>query len=212
MDSKPTDTLQKLEQWHRGEKAGLDTLLKRNLDWIQARVRQRLGTKLRQRLESCDIVQDAALQFMQYGPRFLVSDERHFRALVARIVENILRDKHDWFEARRRAIARERPLPTDTVLYLNQKKDSVLSPSEDAQRNEEEAWIRLGIELLSPDDREVLVLHQWDHKSFNEIGKHFNITPESAWKRHKRAVKHLAEKIGDLRRGNLSCLEEESLS
>ena len=57
------------------------------------------------KVESSDIVQDAALQFLKYGPRFILSDEEKFRALLVRIVENVLRDKHDWFSARRRAIA-----------------------------------------------------------------------------------------------------------
>ena len=94
------------------------------------------------------------------------------------------------------------------MLFLNQKKESIPTPSKAAQRNEEEAWIRLGIELLKAEDREVLVLHQWDHMSFTDIGKHLGITPESAWKRHKRAVKNLAEKIGGLRRGDYSYLED----
>jgi RNA polymerase sigma-70 factor (ECF subfamily) len=209
MNIEPTDTRHNLKKWHEGDKAGLGALLERNISWIQARVRKRLGAKLRQRLESCDVVQDAALQFLQYGPRFLISDEKHFRALLARIVENTLRDKNDWYEARRRAITLERPLPTDTVLYLSQKMESIPTPSKDAQRHEEEAWIRLGIELLDPDEREVLVLHQWDHMSFADIGKQLNIKPESAWKRHKRAVKKLAIKIGDLRRGDFSSLEDD---
>lgn len=212
MKEESTDTLSNLKRWHEGEKTGLNTLLSHNLSWIRDRVRCRLGPKLRQRFESCDIVQDAALQFLQYGPRFLVSDEKHFRALVAKIVENILRDKHDWFNARRRAISLERPLPADTVLFLSQRKGSVPTPSEDAQRHEEEAWLRLGIEILDPADREVIVLHQWDHQSFSEIGKQLGITPESAWKRHKKAVKRLAEKIGALRRGDFTSLEDDNHS
>ena len=70
----PTETSVSLKKWHQGDMASLETLLKRHLSWIQNRVRQRIGTKLRHQLESCDIVQDAALQFLQYGPRFLLSD------------------------------------------------------------------------------------------------------------------------------------------
>jgi hypothetical protein len=63
-------------------------------------------------LESGDVVQEAAVQFLNYGLRFIISDDKRFRGLLARIVENVLRDKHDWFTAQRREIARQRPLPS----------------------------------------------------------------------------------------------------
>ena len=127
-------------------------------------------------------------------------------------MENVLRDKHDWFTARRRAIARERPLPADSVLYLNTDKGSDRTPSQSAQHHEEEAWIRLGMELLEPEDREVLVLHQWDHLPFTEVGKRLGISGKSAWQRHNRAVSCLAEKVGDLRRGRFDVLYEDNSS
>jgi RNA polymerase sigma-70 factor (ECF subfamily) len=212
MGAKPTDTADLLKSWHHGKEASLRDLLSRNLEWIYERVRQRLGDRLRLRLESCDIVQDAAVQFLQYGPRILVSDEKKFRALLARIVENVLRDKNDWFTARRRAISLEQPLPEDTILYLDPGEGQPKTPSMSAQRHEEEAWLRLGMELLDPEDRELLVLRQWDHLSFEEIGERLKITGDAAWMRHKRAVDHLAKKVGDLRRGRLAFLEEENSS
>jgi RNA polymerase sigma factor (sigma-70 family) len=212
MTSDPSDTKSHLKAWHRGEEASLRSLLSRNLDWIHERVRQRLGDGLRQRLESCDIVQDAALQFLQYGPRFLLSDEKKFRTLLARIVENVLRDKHDWFSAKRRAVALEQPLPDDTVLDLDPRKGIVKTPSMSAQRHEEEAWLRLGMELLDPEDRKILALRQWDHLAFEEIGERLSISGDAAWMRHKRAVDRLAKKVGDLRRGRFSSLDEDSES
>lgn len=210
MTPDPSGTTDHLREWHRGKRADLDKLLNRHLDWIHERVRKRLGTQLRQRLESCDIVQDAAYQFLQYGPRFVLSDEKRFRALLARIVENILRDKHDWFTAQRRAIALEQPLPDDTVLNLDPSRTKVRTPSMSAQRHEEEAWLRLGMELLDPEDKEILVFRQWDHQSFEEIGHRMNITADAAWMRHRRAVDRLAKKVGDLRRGRFSFLTEEN--
>lgn len=212
MKSNHTETLQHLQKWHQGERDGLNALLNRHLSWIRDRVRKRLGNKLRQRVESCDIVQDAVLQFLQYGPRFLVSDDEQFRALLTRIVENVVCDKYDWFTARRRAVALEQPLPLDTILYLSQQSGRIKTPSTSARRNEEEAWIRLGIELLDPEDRELLILRQWENLPFSKIGKHLGVSTKTAWKRHKNALYHLSDKVGELRRGNLSCLTEDNTS
>jgi len=82
--------------------------LERHLPWIQKQVRLRLGSKLRAKGETCDYVQDAVVQFLHYGPRIMISSDRQFRALLARIVENALCDKHDWFTARRRDMTYEK--------------------------------------------------------------------------------------------------------
>lgn len=209
MNSGKTETFHNLERLHKGKRDGLETLLNRHLGWIQNHVRRRLGPKLRRMIDSSDVVQEAVVEFLQYGPRFLVSDENHLRALLARIVENVLRDKNDWYAARRREMALERPLPPDTVLCLDRKKGSVKTPSKSAQRHEEEAWIRLGIELLDPEDREVLVFRQWDNLSFVEIGERLNLSSGAAWMRHSRALGKLAKKVRDLRQRCLDLNLEE---
>lgn len=209
MDLGKTATSQYLQQWQRGDQKGLDGLLERHLPWIQAHVRKRLGPLLRRKGDTSDYVQDAIIQFLKYGPRILISEDGHFRALLLRIVENSLRDKHDWFTARRRAVARERPLPTDTVLSLDPPQGSDKTPSQVAQEQEDEAWIRLGMELLDPEDREPLILRQWESLSFKEIGERLGISTDAAWMRHNRAVQRLAKKVGDLRRRGISSVVED---
>jgi RNA polymerase sigma-70 factor (ECF subfamily) len=209
MTSDHTETYNNLLRWHKGDEAALDALLGCHLSWIKTHVRQRLGKGLRRRVESSDIVQDAILQFLRYGPRILLSSEKQFRTLMARIVENVLRDKHDWFTAYRRAVSKERPLPSETVLYLEHGIGNEKTPSISAQRHEEEEWLRLGMELLDPDDQELLVLYQWEHLTFEEIGKRLGLATDVAWKRHQRAFIRLAELVGDMRRGDFSFLNKE---
>ena len=83
------------------------------------------------------------------------------------------------------------------------------TPSKEAQRLEEEAYLRLGMELLDPEDRRILVLRQWDGLSFGEIGQQMGLSAEAAWMRHSRAIQRLSKKVGRLRRGDLSFLVEE---
>jgi DNA-directed RNA polymerase specialized sigma24 family protein len=126
-----------------------------------------------------------------------------------RIVENCLKDKNDWFTARRRDIARERPLPSETVLCLDPPRASTGTPSKSAERHEREAWVRLGIELIEPADREVLIFRRWDKLSFAEIGKLYDVSPDAARMRYNRAVLRLGEVVLALRRGE-PYLEENS--
>jgi len=205
-----TETYLCLEQWHQGKSKGLETLLGKHIHWIREKVRKRISPKLRKMVESTDIVQEAAMEFFQYGPRICISNDRQFRALLSRIIENNLCDKHAWFTARRRAMARQRPLLSDTMLDLDAPRGTIRTPSQDAIRNEREAWIQLGMELIDPKDREIIILRQWDRLAFAEVGKAINVNADAARMRYNRAVTRLGEKVGELRRGELLELEGET--
>ena len=196
-------TLALLRRWHRGDREALNALLEDNLPFIRNYLRRRLGPALRRKGESMDFVQDAMVEFLRWGPRFELSGAAPFRALMVRIIENVLRDKHDWFTARRRDLARERPLPEGSVLGLQPSLGSVTRPSEAAQRREEEGWIRLGLELLEPRDREVIHLRIFEQAPFKEIGAHFGLDAVAARARFLRALPRLARIVEDLRAGRL---------
>jgi RNA polymerase sigma factor (sigma-70 family) len=198
-----SQTSQYLKQWHDGDLKGLEGIINRHLDWIHAQVRQRLSRPLRNKGETSDYVQDILVQFLRFSPRFVLSSEAQFRALLLRIVENALNDKYDWYTARRREIARERPLPSDTILSLDPPHGAIKTPSKSAEQHEREAWIRLGLELLDPDDREILALRQWDNLSFPEIGEELGIAANAARMRHNRAIVRLTDKILALKQGDL---------
>lgn len=207
---KSNETALLLQKWHEGDRQALDALLERYLPWILGQVRKRMTSLLRKKGESIDYAQDAVIQFLRFAPRFTLSHEEQFRTLLLRIVESTLLNRYDWFIARRREIARERPLPSDTILSLDPPKEKGKTPSMSVERHEREGWIRLGMEFLDPEDREVLVLRKWDGISFAEIGERLEISPDAARMRHNRAVKRLGDKIWALRCGKLDQVLEEN--
>ena len=192
-----------LDSWNAGDRTALDSLLERHLPWIELLVRRRLGPRLRRKHQTGDIVQEAVVKFLRYGPRIQIASDDAFRALFARIVENVLRDENDWFAARRRSLALEKPLPSTTILHLQAVRGTEDSPSRVVQKQEQEAWIRLGIELLDPKERTILVLHEWDRESFLKIGKRYGISKDAARMRFQRALKRLAGMVVMLRRGQI---------
>lgn len=202
MEMEKTQTYRHLSRLNVGDPEGLKALVERHMPFIRAHVHRRLGPVLRLKADTDDYVQDVVLQFLKYTPRFTVSDDHHFRALVVHVVENLLRDKNKWYMARRRKAALEHPLPSDTVLSLDPPREgAVETPSRCADRNEQEAWIRFGMEFLDSEDRRVLVLRQWDERTFDEIGQELKVSPDAARMRHNRAMRRLADLIGRLRRG-----------
>jgi len=205
---KPTSRF--LQEWHDGNPDGLERLLERHLSWIQTHVHGKLSRLLRQKAETGDIVQDAVVQFLRYGPRFRLSNDRQFRALLSRIVENVLHDKYDWFTAKRRSVARERPLPADTVLNLDPPDEGVESPSRIVAQHEQEAWVRLGLELLDPGERQVIILRDWECLSFSAVGKRIGTSRDTARRRYLEALFQLMDHVRGLREGKLDQVLQSS--
>ena len=206
MSPAESHTLQLLRGWHRGDRESVAVLMERHLPWIRERIRHRIGPALRNKAETSDFVHDAVIEFLQYAPRFLVTSEVQFRALLLRIAENTIRNKHRWFMAARRKIARERPIPSTTILSLDPAGRSMQTPSKSAERHEREAWVRMAMEFLDERDREILALRQWEALSFVDIGEKLGIGAAGAQMRHIRALRRLSATISELRRKGVSAV------
>lgn len=201
----PTDdpTLDQLQSWHGGDRAALDALIADNVDWVRRHVHQRLRPSMRDAGETQDFVQNAMVAVLEYGPRFEITDRERFRALIARIVENDLRDGHRYLRRDRRDVRRNKGPATDTILKLDPAAHSVTSPSRHASRDERREWIRLALELLDPPDREVIRSRDWEQLTFAAAGARLGISEDGARKRYERALPKLARKVAQLRAGRI---------
>lgn len=194
-------TIDLLRRWHSGDRDALAQLVRYNLPWLTEHVRAHLGNRLRAHEESQDHVQEAVLDVLTYGPRFEIANNAHFRALLARIVENNLRDRGRWLGRERRDVRRNQPIPSDTVLQLDPPVRCVTRPSEAgarAEREEEKEWIRLAVDLLEPRDRDAVWLRVFEGLSFEAIGQRLGTSANAARLRHRRALPRLAKKIREL--------------
>lgn len=203
MSSTDTPPIPFLPNWQSGTAGNLTEILERHLPWVQSYVRRRLGNFRRSKADTGDIVQDAMVQFLKYGPRIQLTNDRQFRNLLCRIVENVVCDRHDWFTAQRRTMARERPLLADTVLVLDPPVKRVESPIQIVSQHEEAAWIRLGLELLEPDLRRLIVLRRWEELSFAKIAGRLGLSKSTARRKYLRAVDCLIEVVDALKSGRI---------
>jgi RNA polymerase sigma-70 factor (ECF subfamily) len=205
-ESLPEATASLLRRWHDGDAQALGAILARDAGWIAEQVRRHMGPALRGAEETQDIVQDAILRVLRGGPRFVVADARHFRALLARIVVNLLRDRARWRDAGRRALGHERLAGPATLLDLDAGSRTTQDPAVQLDRAERREWIRLALEFLEPEDRDVIVLRDWEERSFAEIGARLGLGDDGARMRYLRALPRLAEQVLELRRGRLGRL------
>nr|HET7859730.1 RNA polymerase sigma factor [Caldimonas sp.] len=196
-------TPQLLARWHQGDEAALNQLVALHLPWLRAHVDRRLGPFLRQRGEADDYLQDAIADFLRDGPRFQVRDGDQLRALLARIAENTLRDRNDWFRAKRRRLGTNVTLASDSVLALDPALQRSTTPSRVADRTEVRDWVRLGLELLEAEDRKIILAREYDDRSFVEIGDELGMTANAVRMRWVRAVARLAALLKDLQAGRL---------
>lgn len=198
--SDATPTIQLLRRWHDGDQAALQDLMARDLPWVREQVNRRMGKELRGRADVDDVVQHALLAVFQHGPRFEIEDSEHYRAVLMRIVENTIRKMVRDGRREKRWAGREEPLPSGSVVVLT---DGVTRPVSAADRNERRAFLQLGLELLDPQDREIVLGRQWEGHSFKRLGDERNISEEAARKRFDRAVARLAQLVQRLRQGEL---------
>lgn len=206
MDALPTRIL--LDRLHAGDPGALPQLVERHLAFVRACVRRRMGPALHAQDETQDLVQDALVDVLRDAPRLHLSDEDAFRRLLARVVENTLRDRYRWLHRDRRAPAREQGR-ADSVLELDGPVRQVTRPSQHAAAGEEQAWVRLAVEFLDPADREVIWLREWEGLSFPAIGQRLGVAEEAARKRFERALPRLALRVAELRRGGVARLLAE---
>ncbi|MFN9758536.1 MAG: RNA polymerase sigma factor [Planctomycetota bacterium] len=203
MDASSDPTPALLERWHRGDEAALSTLIEIHIEWLRAQAEKRLGEFLKSRGNVDDYVQDAMLDFLRNAPRFQVRDGSQFRSLLARVLENTLRDRNDWFRAKRRDLARDRKLPTDSVLPLDPALQRSTTPSRDVGRTELRDWVRLGLEMLDGEDRKILLAREYEDRSFVEIGAELGMSANAVRMRWVRALERLAKVMQTRRNGGV---------
>ena len=134
------------------------------------------------------------------GPRFVVGDQDQFRGLLARIVENTIRDRARWHGAARRAAARERDLGGASIDLSASRP----GPATELAGRERAELLRLAVELLGEHDRDVVRLHQLEGRPMSEVAELLGLHASTAHMRYRRALPRLALVMQELLRGEWS--------
>ena len=142
---------------------------------------------------------------MEYGPRFVTANRKQFRALLARMLENQLIDKARG-HGRRRALWDGETLGRESRLSLDPDLARPTQPDAAAERNEEVAWMQLGLEFLGSEERDVVHRRQFEEQSFADIGDALGTSPDAVRKRFNRAVLRLAGIVQNLQGGQADTL------
>lgn len=196
------ETIQELlDRHHAGDHEALTRLLILHLPAIHDLVHRKLPKILRRDDDTMDLVQDVAIEVLKEGPKFRCTDEAQFRTLVSVMVANRICDRRRAKSADKRTPAREAGSLNDSVINLTQPAVQQLGPATEAGRREMEALIRLALEFLAPEMRQLIQWHDYERLPHKEIASRLGITPAAAHMRCSAAHERLAEVVVQLRSG-----------
>jgi len=185
-----------------GNEGAVNNLFARYQSKILRIVRLRLHSGLRQklRLQSMDVVQEVFLYAFQHLKDFEPKSQGHFLNWLAKKVEHYICDRLDYVgRAKREAPVGEVSMDqeiepsTDTSQRKLQIKDDGTTPSQFAVKQEREQLIDSLLDLLDPEQKELIIKRDLEEFTFAEMGELLGKTEDAVRKQYCRAFKKLIE-------------------
>jgi RNA polymerase sigma-70 factor (ECF subfamily) len=176
-----------------GSEGALD--LGRYRVYLHLLARQHLDQRLRGKVDSSDVVQQALLQAHQSRDQFRGHTEAErvawLRQILARCLANALRD----FTRDKRDVAREQSIQ-EALHESSVRVDEWLaaeqsSPSQRAEQHEETLRLAEALAKLPDAQREALALQHWEGWSLAQIGEKLGRSPTAVAGLIKRGLKQL---------------------
>ncbi len=201
MEGRQPVTVELIRRAQGGDQEALNQLLARYQPRILAIVRVRLGSALRAKVESQDLLTEVMAAIWQHLSRFDVEREGAFIGWVSRLVENRIRDQARYWNAKKRH-GREVPLGQEGA-----DREGPEIPAPDPTSTQEllrqQRWelMEQALDRLPTKYREVLLQRELEDLTFREIGDRMDLSEDAVRMLHKRAWKALIDVVKEQVRG-----------
>jgi RNA polymerase sigma-70 factor (ECF subfamily) len=194
VDSAQTDaeeTEAMLKEARAGNPAALDELFSKHRAYLHGILELRMDPNLRSRLDVSDVIQEAHLEALRRIDDYLDRRPMPFRLWLHKTAyECLLRMRRQHVEAKKRAVSRAMPLPErSSILLAGAAVGS--TPSQQLMQEELAQRVREAIGRMDEDDREVLLMRNYEGLSNHEVAQVLEIEPDAASKRYGRALLRL---------------------
>jgi len=158
-----------------GDNSAQDRLCRVYGEKVRRIVRLRMGAKLRSKLESMDLVQDALMCALRDLGDFTYRNEGDFLRWLTKIAENRLRDNIDKLHTEKRDVRREirlddRERTTRGGFVGTVGPIEATTPSVILSRKEDLDKLEKAMDTLRPEYREVIMLAKIEELSYSQIG------------------------------------------
>src|SRR5487761_1588684 len=181
------------------ERAGIEAIA-RQRERLRKMLVTRMDKRLKARLDPSDVIQESIIGPSQRLGAFFRQDKVSFYVWLRSLTfERLIDMQRAHLYAKRRSVSREErsvlSLPDESVAELAGRLVNVAAdPRAGMVRDELRARVRIAIDQLSPDDREVLVLRHLEDLSVGETADALGIKESAVKMRALRALKKLRER------------------
>jgi RNA polymerase sigma-70 factor, ECF subfamily len=190
------------EQARGGDTAALSQLLEAYRNYLRLLARTRIDSGFRVRLDPSDLVQETLLEAHRDFQQFVGSSEKELVVWLRQILVRNLTDQLRRHRAKGRDWRRQHSL--EVLLDKScQQLDKALAqgistPSAKAVQGEQAVLLADALSHLQADYREVIILRNLEHLSFDEIAERMGRSSGAARMLWTRAL----EKLGRILEGN----------
>jgi RNA polymerase sigma-70 factor (ECF subfamily) len=194
VDGDAADTEELLERARRGDAAAPDELFARHRERLRQGIALRLDRRLAARVDVSDVLQETYLEAARRLPQYLARPDMPFPLWLRWLArERVLVLHRRHLGAGRRAAGREvRPLPADSSAQLvNGLVGPGPTPSQALAAVELAERLRLALQQLDEDERDLLLWRHFEQLSNREIAQMLRISEAAANKRYVRALQRL---------------------
>lgn len=149
-----------------GEREAYDRLFALAADRALLYIRCRLGPKLRARMDSMDVLQEAYVEAHRAFDRFEYRGDDAFAGWLCRVIENKIRGLADYHGAKKRTPEGEK-LPVSVVLERERLERT--GPVTAVDKSAARTRLAACLDDLEPDQREVVLLRYFQDLTLQEI-------------------------------------------
>ena len=190
MNSSPDSIAALIQQARAGSEEAVGELISTVRTYLLLVANQETDLRLKSKVAASDIVQDACLRAHQRFDSFRGTTEAELRAWMRTVLLNSLSDsRRKYVLAKKRQASREIG-PTDELGVPSGE----MTPKSAAMAREEADLLRLAMDQLSDEHRQVLQLRNWELLPFQTIGEQMSRSEDAAQKLWSRALREL-EKV-----------------
>lgn len=172
-------------------------------DYLGLMARAQIESCIRAKVDASDLVQQTLLEAYRDFDHFTGESSKEWIAWLKRILTHNATDYIRRYRlSKKRQVGREVPIrrPGDTdVLGFGapEPKGDVETPSEVLMRADDELRVAAAMMHLSEDHREVVMLRNFQHLSFNEVAERMERTRPAVQMLWMRALKCLEVELSD---------------
>jgi RNA polymerase sigma-70 factor (ECF subfamily) len=191
------ETARLLRQVRSGDRQALGELLAGHREELRHGIELRMDRAMRSRVDPSDIVQEAQAEVLRRIGDYLQREPMPFHLWLRQLgYDYLLRIRRRHVEADCRTVHREMALPeASSVVLARDLLGSGGTPSQHVEKNELLARLNQAMADLADEDREVLLLRNYEGLSSQEVGQLLGIEAATVRKRHGRALIRLREAL-----------------